>query len=166
MKNMIKGYGSSVTVKIENDIEMIMQSAAKQDRKYFELIKRFPLKPIRSEKENELAAQICDELLDRFDSLSSLERDYLEILSDLIEHYESKWNEEADVEPRALLKFLMEQNKLSQSDLIPELGSSSRASEFLSGKRELSLTQIIKLASRFKLSPAAFILRTQSKLLG
>src|ERR1700729_3847285 len=122
-----------------------MQSAIKRDKKYFELIKRFPLKPIRSEKENELAAQICDELLDKLDSLSSLERDYLEILSDLVERYESKWNEETDIEPRALLKFLMEQNGLSQNDLIPELGSSSRTSEFLSGKRELSLNQIIKL---------------------
>ncbi len=137
-----------------------MQSAIQQDRKYFELIKRFPLRPIRSENENELAAQICHELLDKFGSLSALERDYLEILSILVERYESKWNEEKNITPRALLKFLMEQNSLSQSDLIPELGSSSRASEFLSGKRELSLTQILKLASRFKLSPAAFILKS------
>lgn len=35
-----------------------MGLVAKQDRKYLELIKRFPLKPIRSDKENEIAAQI------------------------------------------------------------------------------------------------------------
>ena len=134
-----------------------MNLAVKQDKKYFDCVKRFPLKPIRSEAENELAAEICDRLLDRFDSLSPLERDYLEVLSDLIEHFESKWKEEVSVEPRDLLSFLMEQNGLSQSDLIPELGSSSRASEFLSGKRDLSLPQILKLSSRFKLSPTAFI---------
>jgi len=131
--------------------------AVNQDKKYLNRIKQFPLKPIRSEKENELAAQICDELLDKFDLLTSSERDYLEVLSGLIEHFEARWQEETHVEPRELLEFLMEQNGLSQLDLIPELGSSSRVSEFLSGKRDLSLSQIIKLANRFKLSPNAFI---------
>jgi HTH-type transcriptional regulator/antitoxin HigA len=104
-----------------------------------------------------LAAEICDKLLDRFDSLSPLERDYLEVLSDLIEHFESHWQEEKAISPRELLVFLMEQNGLSQTDMIPELGTSSRVSEFLSGKRELSLTQITSLAKRFSLSPTAFI---------
>lgn len=128
-----------------------------KDKKYLDLIRQFPLKPIRSEKENELAASVCDKLLDRFDSLSSLERDYLEVLSDLVEHFESRWQEEKSVDPRQLLIFLMKQNELSQTDLIPEFGTSSRASEYLSGKRELSLPQIIKLAERFSLSPNAFI---------
>lgn len=134
-----------------------MKLAARADKKYHDCIKRFPLKPIRSEAENELAAQVCDDLLDNFDDLSPWERDYLEVLSDLVEHFESKWQEEKNVEPRELLKFLMEENELTQTDLIPELGTSSRVSEFLSGKRELSLTQIINLSARFKLSPTAFI---------
>jgi HTH-type transcriptional regulator/antitoxin HigA len=134
-----------------------MNLAIKQNKKYIDHIMRFPLKPIRSETENELACKICDELLDKFDSLSALERDYLEVLSDLIERFETKWQEETTVEPCELLKFLMEQNDLAQSDLIPELGSSSRVSEFLSGKRDLSLPQILKLAARFNLSPTAFI---------
>lgn len=60
-----------------------------------------------------------------------------------------------------MVLFLMEQNNLMQTDLIPEFGSSSRASEYLSGKRDLSLPQILKLARRFKLSPTAFISQAQ-----
>lgn len=140
-----------------------MKLAVKPDKKYLDCIKRFPLKPIRSDKENELAAEICDELLDNFDSLSPQEHDYLEVLSRLIEDYESRWQEEKEVEPRELIKFLMEQNNLTQTDLIPEFGTSSRTSEFLSGKRSLSLPQILKLAKRFKLSPTAFISQDQAK---
>ncbi len=135
-----------------------MKLAIKPDKKYLERIKQFPLKPIRSEQENEMAADVCDKLLDNFDSLSPNERDYLEVLSKLVEDFESQWQEEKLVDPRELLKFLMEQNKLSQTDLIPEFGSSSRASEYLSGKRpNLSLPQILKLSKRFSLSPSAFI---------
>jgi HTH-type transcriptional regulator/antitoxin HigA len=134
-----------------------MKLAIKPDKKYLYCIKRFPLKPIRSEKENDFAAEICDELLDNYDHLSPQEKDYFEVLSKLVEEFEQQWQEEKLVEPRELLKFLMEQNNLTQTDLIPEFGSSSRASEFLSGKRPLSLPQIMKLANRFKLSPNAFI---------
>jgi HTH-type transcriptional regulator/antitoxin HigA len=126
------------------------------DKKYLERINYF-----RSEEENDLAAEICDDLLNNFDSLSPDEHDYLEVLSKLVEDFESQWQEEKSVQPRELLKFLMAQNNLSQTDLIPEFGSSSRASEYLSGTRSnLSLPQIIKLAKRFKLSPAAFIKQT------
>jgi HTH-type transcriptional regulator / antitoxin HigA len=135
-----------------------MKLAIRPDRKYLERIKQFPLKPIRSEQENEMAAEVCDKLLDNFDLLSPDERDYLEVLSKLVEDFESQWQEEKLVDPQELLKFLMVQNNLSQTDLIPEFGSSSRVSEYLSGKRaNLSLPQIQKLAKRFSVSPSAFI---------
>jgi len=69
-----------------------MKLALKPD-KYLELINRFPLRPIRSERENELAAEICNQLLDRFDALSVQEKDYLEVLSTLVEEFEAKWKE-------------------------------------------------------------------------
>lgn len=138
-----------------------MKLAFNPDKRYLDRVKRFPLKPIRTEEENELAAQVCDELLGNIDSLSPGERDYLAVLSDLVEHFEAQWQEEKLVEPRELLKFLMERNGLTQTDLIPEFGSSSRASEFLSGKRDLSLPQILKLAARFNLSTSAFMPKGQ-----
>ncbi len=124
---------------------------------YLALVNRFPLVPIRTEKQNDAAAEVVDELLERFDELTAAEKDYFEVLSELIETFESRWKEELDVTPRELLKFLMEQNSLYQTDLIPEFGSSSRVSEYLAGRRELSIAQIQKLAARFSISPSAFI---------
>ncbi|MBY0357270.1 MAG: hypothetical protein K2W82_04645 [Candidatus Obscuribacterales bacterium] len=133
---------------------------------YEKLCKRFPLKPIRTDKENDLAAAVCDELLTNLSNLSRSEKDYLEVLTDLIAKYESKWDSEiSDFEPREMVKFLMESNSLTQTDLIPIFGSSSRISEFLSGARpNLSLNQIQGLAKRFNLSTDVFIGKTKSAL--
>lgn len=125
---------------------------------YEELTKRFPLRPIRDDEQNERAAQVCDTLLDRIDELSQAEEDYLEVLTDLILKYESKWDDEnIPMSPRELIQYLMEENKLTQKDLVPELGSPSRVSEFLSGKRGLSQEQAKKLAERFCLHLDALI---------
>jgi HTH-type transcriptional regulator / antitoxin HigA len=48
-----------------------------------------------------------------------------------------------------LLTYLMDQHGLSRGDLIPLLGTASRVSEILSGKRELSMTMVRKLRERF-----------------
>jgi len=129
------------------------------DKKVYEkLIKRFPLRPIRDDTQNEQAAEICDMLIDRGDSLSQAERDYLEVLTDLISKYESKWDDEcAAMSPRDLIQYLMKQNDLAQKDLVPEFGSPSRVSEFLNGERRLSLEQAKRLAERFRLNIAALI---------
>lgn len=161
MRNTTKALGKSVTTRRKNSQGEPVKVAYRPGKKYLDCIRKFPLKPLRSDKESELAAEICDELLDNFASLSPQEHDYFEVLSKLVEDYESQWKEETDVEPRDLLIFLMEQNDLTQTDLIPEFGSSSRASEYLSGKRDLSLPQILKLARRFKLSATAFISQKQ-----
>jgi HTH-type transcriptional regulator/antitoxin HigA len=126
---------------------------------YETLIKRFPLRPIRNDKDNDKAAEVCDELLDRFGTLSSDEKDYLEVLSDLVFRYESNWdNELPKMSPRELIQYLMKQNGLAQKDLLSELGSESRVSEFLNGKRDLSKEQAISLAKRFSLRLEALLL--------
>ena len=56
----------------------------------------------------------------------------------------------------ALLKTLMRQYNLNQSDL-PEIGSQGVVSEVLNGKRSLNLKQVKKLAERFGLEPEMFI---------
>lgn len=133
-------------------------STARDNKIYENLVKRFPLRPIRDDDQNELAAQICDMLLDKGDTLSLAERDYLEVLTDLITKYESRWDDEyAVMSPRDLVKFLMEQNELAQKDLVPEFGSASRVSEFLKGERRLSVEQAKRLAQRFCLSVDALL---------
>ena len=56
----------------------------------------------------------------------------------------------------ALLKTLMLQHNLNQSDL-REIGSQGLISEVLNGKRSLNLKQVKKLAERFGLEPEMFI---------
>ena len=51
-----------------------------------------------------------------------------------------------------LLVYLMEQHDLSRADLVPVLGTPSRVSEVLNGKRELSISMVRRLRERFDIS--------------
>jgi len=63
----------------------------------------------------------------------------------LVEAYErAQWPRTAPALP-VLLSYLMDQHGLSRADLVPLLGTSSRVSEVLSGKRELSMTMVRRL---------------------
>ncbi len=70
----------------------------------------------------------------------------------LTETYErSRWPRRVPSLPD-LLTYLMDQHGLSRGDLIPLLGTASRVSEVLTGKRELSMTMVRKLRERFHIS--------------
>ncbi len=135
-----------------------MSTAMNDDKAYEKLTKRFALRPIRDDEQNERAAEICDMLIDRGDAVTLAERDYLEVLTDLIIKYESQWDSEDDrMSPRELIRYLMDQNGLAQKDLVPEFGSPSRVSEFLKGERRLSMEQAKRLAERFRMDVGALI---------
>lgn len=68
----------------------------------------------------------------------------------LVEAYErSRWPRGTMSLP-ALLTHLMDQHGLGRADLIPLLGTASRVSEVLSGKREPSMTMVRNLRERFQ----------------
>jgi HTH-type transcriptional regulator/antitoxin HigA len=70
----------------------------------------------------------------------------------LIEAYErARWPRRAPSLPD-LLTYLMDQHGLSRADLVPLLGTPSRVSEVLTGKRELSMSMVRKLRERFQIS--------------
>jgi HTH-type transcriptional regulator / antitoxin HigA len=70
----------------------------------------------------------------------------------LIEAYErSRWPRRAPTLPE-LLTYLLDQHGLSRADLVPILGTASRVSEVLNGKRELSMSMVRKLRERFHVS--------------
>lgn len=83
--------------------------------------------------------------------------DLLKIVGDLIAVYEDRYYPIADAEPREVLRLLMEQNNLQQKNLAAEPGSQSVVSEILSGKREINARQAKALATRFTVSPGAFL---------
>jgi HTH-type transcriptional regulator/antitoxin HigA len=84
--------------------------------------------------------------------LSSL----METIGSLIEAYESQNYPDIEGDPINVLKTLMEEHGLKQSDL-PEIGSQGVVSEILSGKRQLNVRQLKLLSERFKVSPAVFV---------
>jgi HTH-type transcriptional regulator / antitoxin HigA len=70
----------------------------------------------------------------------------------LIEAFErSRWPQRRPTLPD-LLTYLMDQHGLSRADLVPLLGTASRVSEVLNGKRELSMSMVRKLRERFQIS--------------
>jgi len=81
----------------------------------------------------------------------------------LIEAYErSRWPRRAPSLPD-LLAYLMEQHSLSRADLVPLLGTPSRVSEVLNGKRELSMSMVRKLRDRFGISADLLISPKRSR---
>ena len=68
----------------------------------------------------------------------------------LIEAYErSRWPRREVALPD-LLGYLMDQHGLTRADLVPLLGTASRVSEVLNGKRELSMTMVRRLRERLR----------------
>ena len=81
----------------------------------------------------------------------------------LVEAYErSQWPRTTPTLP-VLLAYLMDQHGLSRADLVPLLGTASRVSEVLSGKRDLSMTMVRKLRERFRVSADLLLPRTRTR---
>jgi HTH-type transcriptional regulator/antitoxin HigA len=128
---------------------------------YLALIREFPLREIRSEKENDAAIAVATTLMLREEkSLSPGETDYLGALSILIRDWEKNaCPSTADQgPPNERLRHLMENSGMTQADLASLLGVRQPAvSLLLSGKRRSTADHASKLALRFKLSPGYFL---------
>jgi HTH-type transcriptional regulator/antitoxin HigA len=130
---------------------------------YLALVRKFPLRPIRSEQEYDQAIAIFKSLIVRADAgLTPGERDYTDALDRFIGDYQTR-HYPLDVEdelktPIDRLKYLMEQNNMNTTDLGRLLGSGQgQASLILNGKRELSKANIRVLAERFKVNAGLFL---------
>jgi HTH-type transcriptional regulator/antitoxin HigA len=81
----------------------------------------------------------------------------------LIEAYErARWPRTAPALP-VLLSYLMDQHNLSRADLVPLLGTASRVSEVLTGKRDLSMTMVRRLRERFNVSADLLVSRGRAR---
>jgi len=100
-------------------------------------------KVIKTEEEYEATLERIDDLMDA--EPGTEEFDELELLAMLVDNYESEVYPVDLPDPIEAIKFRMEQGGLTQKDLIPMLGSRSKVSEVLSGKRSLSLNMMRKL---------------------
>ena len=120
--------------------------------------KHVPLRPIRTEHDYDAAVASMNRLLDAgaADEAHPL-ADLAATLGELIGDYDAVNYPATDVAPRAVLRALMDQQGLTQSELAHELGSQGVVSEILSGKREMNLRQMRALAVRFSVPATAFV---------
>ena len=126
---------------------------------YFDLVRKFPLVPIRSEAQYDAAVVFLKNLAIRGeDALDEGEQAYLDALTQFVGDYEAQHYqfEASDLTPLAALKYLMKENGMKPADLGRLLGNRSLASLILNGKRGLSKTHIRILADRFKVEPGLF----------
>ncbi len=129
--------------------------AAKRDR-YMELIRQFPLRPIRTDLELGEAAAVMDLLLDQ-QSLDQDEEDYLEVLSDQVERYEAEHVEIKPVSDSVMLRHLIEAKGVTQTEVAAGAGiAESTISAVLAGRRKLTRLHIGKLAKYFHVEPTLF----------
>ena len=103
------------------------------------------MKLIKTAKDHAAALQRLEELMVADPSPSSPAGEELELLAFLIEDYEKRTIEIPPASPAEAIRFRMEQNGLKQQDLVPFIGSKSRVSEVLSGKRDLTLAMVRNL---------------------
>ncbi len=86
------------------------------------------------------------------------EEEELEILSILIEEYEDKRFIIPESEPMDIIRFVMDENDLKQSDLIGILGDKTNVSKVLNRKRPLTLEMIRKFSKTFHI-PADLLIK-------
>ena len=84
--------------------------------------------------------------------------DELELLLALVEKYEDKAFPIDLPTPIAAIRFRMDQGDLQAKDLVPHIGSKSKVSEVLSGRRALSLAMIRNLVANLGI-PAEVLLQ-------
>ena len=105
------------------------------------------VRPIRSEEDYEEALARIADLMDELSAAEEQIEDpdhpsmiELEVLSDLVEIYESKTVDMGFPSAIEAIEFRMDQAGLTRRDLAPFIGSSAKVSEVLSGKRPITMS--------------------------
>jgi len=114
------------------------------------------IKPIRTEADYEAALERVDALMGA--KPGTPEGDELDVLAELVEHYEEKHVPMGFPSPVAGIEFRIEQAGLTPQDLVPLMGSRAKVSEVLSGKRSLTMRMARALHEHLGI-PAAVLLQ-------
>lgn len=117
------------------------------------------VRPIRTAKDHQRALAELSTLLDADPKSKSPEADRAEVLGTLIEDYESRRFPIEHPTPLEAIRFRMDQLGLKQKDLAPYIGSPSKVSEVLKGKRPLSLSMIRALHEHLGIPAQVLIAR-------
>ena len=107
------------------------------------------IRPIKTESDYEKALARIAELMGA--KLNSPEGDELDVLSTLVDVYESRHFPIEPADPVDAILFRMEQEGLDRKALEPYLGSRQRVSEILNRRRGLSVDMIRRLHEGLKI---------------
>jgi len=116
-------------------------------------------KVIRTQSDYQHSQKLLKELLPQAANESA--REEIDLLVLLLKDYEERMSAIPHPSPIQAIRFRMEQQGLQQRDLVPLIGSRSKTSEILSGKRPLTLPMIRALNQNLKI-PFDSLLNEQS----
>lgn len=119
------------------------------------MIRRGAPRLIRSDEELEEYSRTLFSLTSK-PKPTAPEEEAINLLTLLIEHYETLRYPLPAARSVEVLRLLMERNRVSEGKITPELGFQASASLILLGKRQLNRGHIARLSKRFNVSPAVF----------
>jgi HTH-type transcriptional regulator/antitoxin HigA len=122
------------------------------------------VRPLNTDEDYRWALQEIEQYFDHEPPRGSPEAARFDVLATLIEAYEAKeWPIEAP-DAVAAIRLVMQERSLKQSDLANLIGSKSRASEIMNGKRPLTMEQAWTLYKHWHI-PAEALLKPM-KMMG
>jgi HTH-type transcriptional regulator/antitoxin HigA len=113
------------------------------------------IRPIKTDKDYRWALKEVEGLMDALPNSPEGER--LDVLTTLIQAYESKRYVLDHADPVAVIQFEMERQNLTAKDLEPIIGRRNRVYEILNGKRNLTLKMIWRLHESLGIPAEALI---------
>ena len=129
----------------------------KVPKTYAELVGLFMPRPLHDEVDYRNALQVLDAMAGF--EMNADQEDYFDAVATFVEKYESERHAigGSKMTPVQLIRSLMKEHGMSESDLGRLLGDRSLGHRILSGERELSKVHIRRLADHFSLDPAALL---------
>ncbi|MDB5559194.1 MAG: hypothetical protein JWQ36_2128 [Enterovirga sp.] len=115
------------------------------------------IRPIRTEADLDWALAEVARYFDEPPELGTPEADRFDVLSTLIAAYEAREHEVPAMPVAAVLRYAIDELGRSQSELAAILGSRSRASEVLHGKRSLTPEMIASISAAWHIPAAALL---------
>ena len=116
------------------------------------------IKIIKTETDHKEALKLAEILMSKNPNPESEEGEKLNLLTKLIQDYESNKFPEELPDPIDAILFRMEQQNLKPIDLVPYIGSRSKVSEILSRKRSLTISMMRALETGLGI-PAKVLLK-------
>lgn len=125
--------------------------------RYAELVNLCMPRPLRDDVDYRNALAVLDAMAGF--EMNADQEDYFEAIATFVEKYEAERHviDRRDLTAVELIRTLMEEHGMSESDLGRLLGDRSLGHRILTGERELSKAHIRTLAEHFSLNPAALL---------